>query len=160
MEFFIPSLLLLLFAGITTHFLLPKLSAYVLVIVTFGLFILAVWQHYRMFPYEYTASMITDLMKQYSGFIMLFAVIFAGVVGISLVNNNKSSNTSNLSSMFAPSNNSKSIVTTVTEMMPQMSIPAMPDILGNSKGANNKGLFNLGGNNRKNNVASTSFKTV
>ena len=112
-----------------------------------------------MFPYEYTASMVTDLIKQYSGFIMLFAVIFAGVVGISLANN-KSSNASNTSSMFAPSNNSKSIVTTVTEMMPQMSIPAMPDILGNSKGANNKGLFNLGGNNRKNNVASTSFKTV
>ena len=112
-----------------------------------------------MFPYEYTASMVTDLMKQYSGFIMLFAVIFAGVVGISLANN-KSSNASNSSSMFAPSNNSKSIASTVTDMMPQMSIPAMPDILGNSKGANNKGLFNLGGNNRKNNVASTSFKTV
>ena len=101
--------------------------------------------------------MVTDLMKQYSGFIMLFVVIFAGVVGISLANNNKSSNTS---SMFAPSNNSKSVVSSVTEMMPQMSIPALPDILGNSKGANNKGLFNLGGNNRKNNVASTSFKTV
>ena len=159
MEFFIPSLLLLLFAGITTHFLLPKLSQYVLIVITVVIFILAVWQHYRMFPYEYTASMVTDLIKQYSGFIMLFAVIFAGVVGISLANNT-SSNASNTSSMFAPSNNSKSIVTTVTEMMPQMSIPAMPDILGNSKGANNKGLFNLGGNNRKNNVASTSFKTV
>jgi hypothetical protein len=157
MEFFIPSLLLLLFAGVTAHFLIPKLSAYVLVIVTSALFILAVWQHYSMFPYEYTASMVTDLMKQYSGFIMLFVVIFAGVVGISLANNNKSSNTS---SMFAPSNNSKSVVSSVTEMMPQMSIPALPDILGNSKGANNKGLFNLGGNNRKNNVASTSFKTV
>ena len=160
MEFFIPSLLVLLFAGITAHFLIPKLSPYVLIVVTAGLFILAAWQHYRMFPYEYTASMVTDLMKQYSGFIMLFAVIFAGVVGISLMNDKKPSNTSNSSSMFAPSNNSKSIVTTVTEMMPQMSIPAMPDILGNSKGANNKGLFNLGGNNRKNNVASTSFKTV
>jgi hypothetical protein len=159
MEFFIPSLLVLLFAGITAHFLLPKLSQYVLIVITVLIFILAVWQHYRMFPYEYTASMVTDLMKQYSGFIMLFAVIFAGVVGLSL-GNNKSSNTSNSSSMFAPSNNSKSIVTSVTEMMPQMSIPALPDILGNSKGANNKGLFNLGGNNRKNNVASTSFKTV
>ena len=159
MEFFIPSLLLLLFAGITAHFLLPKLSHYVLIVITVLIFILAVWQHYTMFPYEYTASMVTDLMKQYSGFIMLFVVIFAGVVGISL-GNNKSSNTSNSSSMFGPSNNSKSIVTSVTEMMPQMSIPALPDILGNSKGANNKGLFNLGGNNRKNNVASTSFKTV
>ena len=160
MEFFIPSLLLLIFAGITAHFLIPKLSQYVLIVITVLIFILAVWQHYSMFPYEYTASMVTDLMKQYSGFIMLFVVIFAGVVGISLANNNKSSNTSNSSSMFAPSNNSKSIVTSVTEMMPQMSIPALPDILGNSKGANNKGLFNLGGNNRKNNVASTSFKTV
>jgi hypothetical protein len=159
MEFFIPSLLVLLFAGITAHFLLPKLSQYVLIVITVVIFLLAVWQHYRMFPYEYTASMVTDLIKQYSGFIMLFAVIFAGIVGISLANN-KSSNASNSSNMFAPSNNSKSIVTTVTEMMPQMSIPAMPDILGNSKGANNKGLFNLGGNNRKNNVASTSFKTV
>ena len=62
--------------------------------------------------------------------------------------------------MLNSSNASKSIVSTVTEMMPQMNIPAMPDILGNSKGANNKGIFNLGGNNRKNNVASTSFKTV
>jgi hypothetical protein len=160
MEFFIPSLLVLIFAGITTHFLIPKLSQYVLIVITVLIFTLAVWQHYRMFPYEYTASMVTDLINQYSGFVMLFAVIFAGFVGISLVNNNKPSNTSNLPSMFAPSNNSKSIVTTVTEMMPQMSIPAMPDILGNSKGVNNKGLFNLGGNNRKNNVASTSFKTV
>ena len=157
MEFFIPSLLVLLFAGITAHFLLPKLSQYVLIVITVVIFLLAVWQHYRMFPYEYTASMVTDLIKQYSGFIMLFAVIFAGIVGISLTNNNKTSNTSN---MLNSSNASKSIVSTVTEMMPQMNIPAMPDILGNSKGANNKGIFNLGGNNRKNNVASTSFKTV
>jgi hypothetical protein len=157
MEFFIPSLLLLLVAGIVVHVLLPKLSQYVLIAVTVLMFILAVWQHYRMFPYEYTASMVTDLIKQYSGFIMLFAVIFAGIVGISLTNNNKTSNTSN---MLNSSNASKSIVSTVTEMMPQMNIPAMPDILGNSKGANNKGIFNLGGNNRKNNVASTSFKTV
>lgn len=168
MELFIPSLIVLILGALVLFFVLPKMSPYILGGMAVIMFVLGVWQHYRMFPYEYTASMVGDIAKQYAGFLMLLAVIFAGVVGVSL-SQGASSNTNSMSSVAA----------TVTNML--------PNITGNTKGANNKSIFNMGGNANnkggifnlggnannkgsifnlggnqapKNNLASTSFKTV
>ena len=129
------------------------MSPYVLGGLAVAMFGLGIWQHYSMFPYEYRASMATDLLKQYSGFIMLLAVIFAGVTGILMVHGGN-----------PPSANA---------VMPEM--PAMPNIANIMTPKNNsnasKSIFNLGGNHnnankpannvkKNNNIASSSFKTV
>jgi hypothetical protein len=126
-----------------------------------------------MFPYEYKASMATDILKQYSGFIMLAAVIFAGTVSV----------------LYMHGGNPPA----AGDLMPEL--PAMPNLMGPSNNAKNNsgGIFNLGGNAKpangaangmfgavtnafngvtnganakpannakKNNLASPSFKTV
>jgi hypothetical protein len=164
MELFIPSLIVLVLGAIFLFAVLPNLSPYVLGGLAISMFGLGLWQHYTMFPYEYKMSVASDAIKQYSGFIMLLAVIFAGIVGVLMMHGGNPPNTANI--------------------MPNM--PAMPNIMGSSNNAKNNsgGIFNLGGNNAKNansggimatvanafkpannakknnNLASPSFKTV
>lgn len=169
MELFIPTLVVLVLGALFAFVIIPKLSPYVLGCLAISMFILGLWQHYSMFPYEYRASMATELLKQYSGFIMLVGIIFAGTVTVLMMHGGN-----------PPGD--------VMAAMPAM--PAMPNIMGsaNAKNGNNSGgIFNLGGNanngkpangmmaavtnvfnaakpannsKKNNNVASPSFKTV
>jgi len=153
--FFIPSMVALVLGALVLFFVLPRMSPYVLGGLAITMLGLGVWQHYTMFPYEYRASMVSDMLQQYSGFIMLAGIIVSGVIFIMM--------------MFggAPP--------AVAEMLPEMpampNIPAIANFTGNSN--NSKGFFNLSGNskpnnsvrvannaNRKNNIASESFKVV
>ena len=129
------------------------------------MFGLGLWQHYTMFPYEYRVSTASDTIKQYSGFIMLLAVIFAGVTGVLMMHGGNPPSAENGAS----------------------AMPAMRNIMGSSNNSKNNSpsIFNLGGNNakngngimasvtnamngmmkpannaKKNNLASPSFKTV
>jgi len=168
MELFIPTLVVLVLGALFAFVILPKLSPYVLGCLAIAMFVLGLWQHYSMFPYEYRASMATELLKQYSGFIMLVGVIFAGTVLV----------------LYMHGGNPPA----AGEVMPEM--PAMPNIMGSTNAKNGKnsgGIFNLGGNanngkpangimasvanvfngakpannaKKNNNVASPSFKTV
>ena len=99
---------------------------------------LGVWQHYTMFPYEYRPYIVKAALQDYAPFIMLAAIIVGGLIAITL-----SFGTS------GPAN-----ISSITSMM--------PNIMPNSRPANNKGsFFNLSGNNnRRNNLASSSFMTV
>jgi hypothetical protein len=158
MEFFIPSLIVLVLGAIFLFAVLPRLSPYVLGGLAVSMFGLGLWQHYTMFPYEYKMSVASDAIKQYSGFIMLLAVIFAGVIGVLMMHGGNPPSTEGL-------------------------MPAMPNIMGSANNAkgNAGSIFNLGGNNakngngimasvinafkpandaKKNNLASPSFKTV
>jgi len=129
MELFIPSLVVLILGALFGFVLLPRLSPYVLGGLAIAMFGLGLWQHYTMFPYEYKASMATDVLKQYSGFIMLVAVIFAGTVSV----------------LYMHGGNPPA----AGDVMPEL--PAMPNIMGSSNNAKNNsgGIFNLGGNNAK-----------
>jgi hypothetical protein len=162
MEWFIPSLIVLVLAGVVVFFAIPKLSPYTLGVIAFIMFTLGVWQHYTMFPYEYKISYVHDLVKQYSGFLMLLGIIFVGIVGVSLMRGD----------IAVPPN--------VSSVLPAAITPNLSAITGST---NNKSIFNLGGNTgnksifnlggiatnkpkgilnlgAKNNLASTSFKTV
>ena len=174
MELFIPSLVVLAFASIFLFIVLPKLSPYVLGIVAITMFGLGLWQHYTMFPYEYKSSLVIEMLKQYSGFIMLAAVIFLGTVGALAVQGGNSSESEN--------GNNKSEIPMLSNLMGSKN--------GNNASKNQGSIFNLGGNSnnakpsegimasmtnavngamnlmkpanntKKNNVASASFKTV
>lgn len=170
MELFVPTLLVLVLGALFAFVILPKLSPYVLGGLAISMFLLGLWQHYSMFPYEYRASMATDILKQYSGFIMLVGVIFAGTVLV----------------LYMHGGNPPA----AEDVMPELpAMPAMPNIMGsnNAKKNNSGGIFNLGGNanngkpangimgavtnvfnaakpannvKKNNNVASPSFKNV
>ncbi len=121
MELFIPSIAVLFFAALICFFVLPKVSPYVLGVLTLLMFGIGIWQHYSMFPYEYsTPSMVTDILREYAGFIIVLFVIISGI-GMVLYSYGLS----------PPA---------VTEMLPEA-------IKAPFSGANNsKGLFNLSGN--------------
>ena len=126
MELFIPSIVVLVLGALISFFLLPRMSPYVLGMLCLAMFALGVWQHYSMFPYEYRASMVTDIIKQYSGFIMLLAVIFAGIFAVVLFRQ--------------PGTNSAA---SANAILPTLKIPNV--FSGNSKN-NSKSMFNLSGN--------------
>jgi hypothetical protein len=122
MELFIPSLVVLILAALFAFVLLPKLSPYVLGCLAIAMFVLGLWQHYTMFPYEYQVSMASNVIKQYSGFIMLLAVIFGGTVGILYIHGGNPPAAEDI-------------------------MPAMPNLTGSNNAKNNSGgIFNLGGN--------------
>ena len=144
MELFIPSLLVLVLGAIVCFVFLPKWSPYTLGLLSFGLLFIGAVQHYYMFPYEYKLSVLQATAADYAPFIMLAAVVLGGMVA----------------TMLAFGGNPPSVAA-IANSVPGASMMGAP---ANNKGAslgNNKGAsFNLGGNNRKNNVASSSFKSV
>jgi hypothetical protein len=123
------------------------------------MFFLGLWQHYKMFPYEYNTG--AGMFQEYSGFIMIAAIIVAGLVLVS--------------QFFGVS------PPPLQTVLPSTVIPDLGLSTGNSKS-----IFNLGGNPttavtnsiKKNSgnlnpltavtnmfkgnsgIASTSFKTV
>jgi len=152
MELFIPSILVLFVCFILLAFVMPRMSPYMLGGVCIVMFALGVWQHYTMFPYEYRASMVTDMLKDYSGFIMLIAIIFSGLIVMYLFNGNSVTN-------LVPAS-----------LVPEMSMPT--SLIGNSKNSS-KSIFNTGSANasktmsnlmksvnqtKSNNLVSSSFK--
>ena len=145
MELFIPSLIALLVGAAVFFVLLPKMSPYVLGLMAIILFVGGVYQHYKTFPYEYSATQIQFILQDYAPFAMLIAVIFGLIVVImTLFGGGAPSMAAALPSMPA---------------MPSMgSMPSMPSLFP----ANNssKGLLNFGGNAKRNNLASSSFKLV
>ena len=94
--------------------------------------ILGIWQHYSMFPYEYRTSIVTELLQQYAGFIMLTLVILGATIGILMVHGTD---------------------------LPEVSeiIPEMPNLVATNNSKNNsKNMFNFGGNESKPNNTRTN----
>ena len=168
MELFIPSLLVLILGGIVFAVILPRFSLHTLGLVSIGLFLLGLYQHFKTFPYEYTASETKHLLKDYAPFITLLVTILA-LVGLAMQMSGGSGNSGAALMAALPA----------MPAMPELNMPKMPNIAnmgmgrpGNNKGPNankNKNLFalNPGGgavalngvnNGKRNNIASNSFK--
>jgi len=171
MELFIPSLLVLILGGIVFAVILPRFSLHTLGLVSIGLFLLGLYQHFKTFPYEYTASETKHLLKDYAPFITLLVTILA-LVGFAMQMSGGSGNSGAALMAALPE---------MPEMpeMPALNIPKIPNIanMGMGRPANNKGpnanknknIFGLnpgggavalnGANNgKRNNIASNSFK--
>ncbi len=128
MELFIPSIVVLLLGALICFFVIPKMSPYVLGILSLLMFGIGIWQHYSMFPYEYrTPSMVTDMIKQYAGFFLVIVVI---IVGIGMI----------LQSYG---------------LSPPAATTILPEAITSPfSGANNsKGMFNLSGNSSNSGIA-------
>ena len=146
MELFIPTLLVLVLSAVVCFFILPKISPYMMGVLALALFIVGAWQHYSMFPYEYRTSLLYMALSDYLPFILIGTLIIGGMVATGL--------------SFGAS--------------PPSVASVVPDFISGASAANNKSIFNLGGNTKRNNtsifnlgsnvkrnnLASTSFKTV
>jgi hypothetical protein len=145
--------------------------------VSIGLFLLGLYQHFKTFPYEYTASETKHLLKDYAPFITLLVTILA-LVGLAMQMSGGSGNSGAALMAALPA---MPALPEMPEMpaMPELNMPKMPNIAnmgmgrpGNNKGPNankNKNFFGLnpgggavalnGANNgKRNNIASNSFK--
>ena len=144
MELFIPSLLILVLAAVVVFIMMPKMSPYVLGVMALIFLVIGVYQHYSMFPYEYSVANSLEALKDYSGFILIGVTI----VGLLI--------TMGWSFGISPPSIA-SVVPTVPEVNSTMN-----SMLG--RPANNKGSTLLGlvgnGTAKRNNVASTNFKVV
>jgi hypothetical protein len=75
MEFYIPSLLLILFAGIVIVFFLPKLSSMVLLVLSSLLLVWAATNHYTLFADQYRNMNWANTATSAAPYLMLFLVI-------------------------------------------------------------------------------------
>ena len=122
MELFIPSLIVLLTCFLIIIFVMPNISPYMLGAMCMFMFAIGVWQHYSMFPYEYRGSMVTDMLHQYAGFVMVLAIIFSGLIVMYMYGQKPQTSNS---------------------IIPEIK---MPNIFSAEPKANSKGMFNLTGN--------------
>jgi hypothetical protein len=82
MEFFIPGLLLFLVSIGITFVIAPRATPLIAAILSIIFLTYGVYQHYRLFAYEYRLSTWQDGLKIYSPAIMLFAIILYIIYGI------------------------------------------------------------------------------
>lgn len=159
---FIPSLVVIILGAIVAFFILPKVAPYTLGVMSVLLFGLGMYQHYQTFPHEYSGGNFRDTLKDYSPFLMLLATILGLVVGV----------------MVAFGGNPPSIAASMPAIASISAMPvSLPSIGGNTFGAggaggaagagganstakNNTKNNGAGGNVKRNNVASTSFKVT
>jgi len=161
MELFIPSLLVLVLGALICFFVIPRISPYTLGVLAIVMFGLGVWQHYQMFPYEYSSSMVTDILRDYAGFIMILALIFAGIVGTLMIHGRNPPTTTDVIPEVALPNLGVSAAVT-------NAVNAGKNLFNlNSGNANNTKVANatkpanaLTNNSKRNNLASPSFKVV
>lgn len=79
MEFYIPSLILILLAGILIAFFLPKLSSMVLLILSCLLLVWAAANHYTLFLNEYRNMNWANTATSAAPYLMLFLVIVLSI---------------------------------------------------------------------------------
>lgn len=148
MQWFIPSLILVIVAAIVCIFVIPRLSPYTIGMLAIVMCVMGLWQHYSMFSNEYRASMVLSAMQEYAAYFMVAGVILGLMIVImTMYGGTPPSIASVIPAMPAA----------VTNLVPA----AITNLTKSANGSSNKGLFNMGAtNNKRSNIASTSFMTV
>ena len=167
MEWFVPSAFVLLLGALVFFIVLPKFAPYLLAAMALILFFMGAVQHYSMFPYEYRATALQAILSDYSPFLMVVAIIFGGITGVSvafggappaivsaipeiLPATDTKANNGGIANMFK-TNNTKTNNGGIANIFK-----------ANNSKANNVGITNMfkTNNSKKANLASTSFMTV
>lgn len=75
MEFFLPGLFVLLIGVIIAFFVIPRFSPVILAIISIVLLIAALYDHFRIFSYEYAYSTWQEQLKGYAPYVMVGALL-------------------------------------------------------------------------------------
>ena len=158
MEWFVPSAFVLLLGAVVFFLILPKFAPYMLGALAVILFFMGAAQHYTMFPYEYRATVLQDLLSDYSPFIMLIAIIFAGLTAVMVAfGAAPPAITAALPEILPATNNSKANNGGIADIFKTNNSKANNSKINNGGIAN---IFKTNNNSKKSNLASTSFMTV
>ena len=77
MEFFLPGILFVLIAAIIAFFVIPRFSPVILALISIGLLIFALYDHFRIFSYEYAYSTWQEQLKGYAPYVMVGALLIS-----------------------------------------------------------------------------------
>jgi hypothetical protein len=80
MDFLVPSLFILLLAGVVVKFLVPRVPLFTIFVITVVLFFFTLYSHYKMFGYQYTSSSWRDSIKVYAPTILIVVIVFGTIV--------------------------------------------------------------------------------
>lgn len=163
MEFFLPGLLVFIVSLVITFIIAPRATPIMAAILSMIFLTFGVYQHYKLFAYEYRLSTWQEGLKIYSPAIMLFAIILyliygmlsfftGGVVPVPSVPNINLPSVNDVTSQITNSLNNvtESITNTANNMISLNNKGnSLANSLANSLGINNK--------NKKNNNLSRSF---
>lgn len=75
MEFFLPGLFVLLIGVLIAFFVIPRFSPVILAIISIVLLIAALYDHFRIFSYEYAYSTWQEQLKGYAPYVMVGALL-------------------------------------------------------------------------------------
>lgn len=79
MEFFLPSLLVILIGTLIAFFIIPKFSPFILAILSVALLAFGIYHHYQLFSYEYKYSTWLDQFKPYAGMVMIGLIVLISI---------------------------------------------------------------------------------
>jgi hypothetical protein len=79
MEFFLPSLLIILLGTLIAFFIVPKFSPFILALLSVALLAFGIYHHYKLFGYEYAYSTWLDQFKPYAGIVMIGVIVLISV---------------------------------------------------------------------------------
>lgn len=79
MEFFLPSLLVILIGTLIAFFIIPKFSPLILALLSVALLAIGVYHHYSLFKGEYAYSTWLDQFKPYAGIVMISLIVLISI---------------------------------------------------------------------------------
>jgi len=79
MEFFLPSLLVILIGTLIAFFIIPKFSPLVLALLSVALLAVGIYHHYSLFKGEYAYSTWLDQFKPYAGIVMIALIVLISI---------------------------------------------------------------------------------
>ncbi len=156
MEFFIPGLAALLITIALIFVILPRLGAPLIALISIGLLMVAIYQHYQLFQPEYRYATWMDTLKVYGPYIIVFFIIVSALLYLGLNMGGKSNNSGSspinmLSSTVTPMPSAESATNPLTSAVNNTLRSATNMLSMNTRKNNNSILSNLIATPRNNN---------
>jgi hypothetical protein len=92
MQFFLPSLIAFIIAGVIVFAVLPRLAGPVLVGISVLILGFALYQHVSLFKSEYALSTWQEQLKFYAPFVMIAALLLSVLVYFGVLSGGRSAN--------------------------------------------------------------------
>jgi hypothetical protein len=76
MEFFLPSLVILILAGVTSFVIIPRMGPMIVLVLSLALLAFGMYHHYKLFSSEYRLSTWQEQLKFYAPGVAIAALVF------------------------------------------------------------------------------------
>lgn len=76
MEFFLPSLVILILAGVTSFVIIPRMGPIIVLVLSLALLAFGMYHHYKLFSSEYRLSTWQEQLRFYGPGVAIAALVF------------------------------------------------------------------------------------